>query len=167
MNLFSVEVFDKDKLGKDKSLGKVEISRNDLGSNEPMWFPLKGVKSGEILLNSELLAPGQKPYGYIGDGQDAPIAGGDNDGKSRRPDSLAGGKKSGLLGDYDGPVLHVDLIKAKDLVKSDMIGKSDPYAILRYADQEDKTPVVKNSQNPKWDHSSDFAADPHDDDKLM
>ena len=154
-------------MGKDKSLGKVEISRDDLGSNEPIWFPLKGVKSGEILLNSELLAPGQKPSGYAGDGQDAPVAGGDNDGKSRRPGSLAGGKKSGLLGDYDGPVLHVDLIKAKDLVKSDMIGKSDPYAILRYADQEDKTPVVKNSQNPKWDHSSDFAADPQDNDTLM
>ena len=162
-----MEVFDSDKLGKDKSLGKVEISRADLGSNEPMWIPLKGVKSGEILLNSELLAPGQSPTGYAGDGQDYPTAGDDKDGKSRRPGSVAGGKKSGILGDHDGPLLHVDLIKARDLIKTDMIGKSDPYAVLKYADQKDKTPVVKNTQNPKWDHSSDFTMDPDDNAPLM
>ena len=160
-------MFDKDKLGKDKSLGKVEISRDDLGSNEPVWFPLAGVKSGQILLNTELLAPGQSPSGYVGDGQDADLAGRGGDGGSRKPSSLAGGKKSGILGDYDGPVLHVDLIRAKDLIKGDLIGKSDPYAVLKYSDHEDKTPVVKNTQNPKWDHSSDFPADPNSQDKLM
>ena len=47
-----------------------------------------------------------------------------------------------------------------------MIGKSDPYAVLTYANQKDKTPVIKNSQNPKWDHESDFTlAD--DNEKLM
>ena len=83
------------------------------------------------------------------------------------------GKKSGLLGnmpnlaDHDGPILHVDLVKAKNLIKSDMIGKSDPYAVLKYADQIDKTDVVKNSQNPQWDHSSDFAMDLRDPANLM
>ena len=38
--LFRVEVFDKDKLGKDKSLGKVEVNPRDLDS-EPKWFPLQ------------------------------------------------------------------------------------------------------------------------------
>ena len=165
LHTFSVEVFDKDKLGRDKSLGKVEISRDDLDTNEPVWFPLKGVKSGEILLNSEMLAPGQKPSGYGGDRQDYPVAGGDEG--SRKPSSVAGGKKSGNLGDYNGPILHVDLIRAKDLVKGDLIGKSDPYATLKYADQQDKTPVIKNTQNPKWDHSSDFELDPNNPEKLM
>ena len=159
-------MFDSDKLGKDKSLGKVEISQDDLGSNQPIWFPLKGVKSGEILLNTELLRPGESPSGYIGDGQNAPVYG-DTDRRSQKPDSLAGGKKSGILGDYDGPLLHVDLVRAKDLIKTDIIGKFDPYAVLSYADQKDKTPVVKNTQNPKWDHTSDFAADPHHRENLM
>ena len=163
----SIEVFDKDKLGKDKSLGKVEISSDDLGSNEPVWFPLAGVKSGQILLNTELLAPGQSPSGYVGDGQDADLAGRSGDSGSRKPSSLAGGKKAEAPEDYDGPVLHVDLIRAKDLIKSDMIGKSDPYAVLKYDNQLDKTPVVKNTQNPKWDHSSDFAADFNNSKKLM
>ena len=118
-------------------------------------------------MNTELLGPGQSPSGYVGDGQDADLAGRGGDGSSRKPSSLAGGKKSGNLGDFDGPVLHVDLIRAKDLIKTDMIGKSDPYAVLKYSDQQDKTPVVKNTQNPKWDHSSDFDADFNSPEKLM
>ena len=38
---FRVEVFDADKLGKDKSLGIVEINPSDLNSNEPKWYPLE------------------------------------------------------------------------------------------------------------------------------
>ena len=72
-----IEVFDADKHGKDKSLGTAEISARDLNnSSVPRWFPLKGVKSGEILLNSELLAPGQRPAGYAGDGR-LPVGQGD------------------------------------------------------------------------------------------
>ena len=160
-------MFDKDKLGKDKSLGKVELSSQDLNSPDAMWFPLKGVKSGEILLNTELLAPGQAPMGYTGDGQDTPFAGKDDNDRSRRPGSLAGGKNSGIPEDYDGPLLHIDLVKAKDLIKTDMIGKSDPYAVIKYADQEDKTPVAKNTQHPVWNHSSDFAFDPQEHEELM
>ena len=163
---YRVEVFDKDKLGKDKSLGKVEISKDDLDSKEPIWFPLAGVKSGQVLLNTELLAPGQSPQGYAGDGQDAPLSGDERDEKARRPGSVSGGKKSGQLGDYDGPLLHVDLIRAKDLIKADVIGKSDPYAVLKHNGQQDITPVMKNTQNPKWDHSSDFATDPHENEGL-
>ena len=163
-----MEVFDSDKIGKDKSLGTVEISPRDLDSNEPKWFPLKGVKSGEILLNSEFLAPGQSPTGYIGDGQYDPV--GDDSPESGRPgDKKSGnlGGKSGKLGDKDGPVLHVDLIKAKDLIKTDMIGKSDPYAVLKYGNQKDKTKVAKNTQDPHWDHSTDFDLDVGDGEPLM
>ena len=145
------------------------ISPNKIGMNDPAWFPLEGVKSGEILLNSEFLAPGQSPSGF-GDGQYDPV--GDDSAEYDRPGSersgsLGGlvGKKSGNLG--DGPVLHVDLIKAKDLIKADMIGKSDPYAVLKYGNQKDKTKVVKNTQDPQWDHSADFSMDPTANDILL
>ena len=136
------------------------------------------MKSGEILLNGDILPPGSLPPGYIRDSQGRPVKddglvgkqgkNGEND-KHRKPS----GKKSGALGnmpnlaDHDGPILHVDLVKAKNLIKSDMIGKSDPYAVLKYADQMDKTDVVKNNQNPQWDHSSDFAMDLRDPANLM
>ena len=140
------------------------------------------MKSGEILLNGDILPPGTLPPGYTRDSQGRPVKdddlagrhglqGKDDDdhAKHRKPS----GKKSGALGnmpnlaDHDGPILHVDLVKAKNLVKTDMIGKSDPYAVLKYADQMDKTDVVKNSQNPQWDHSSDFALDLRDPANLM
>ena len=57
-------MFDSDKFGKDKSLGVIELVPRDLEDNEPRWFPLKGAKSGEVLLNTELLAPGQSPSGF-------------------------------------------------------------------------------------------------------
>ena len=80
-----------------------------------------------------------------------------------------GGRKSGNLGgvDDDGPTLHVELIKAKNLIKSDLIGKSDPYAVLKYGNQSDKTKVVKNNLNPQWDHASDFDMDLGDNENLM
>ena len=68
-------MFDADKLGKDKSLGKVEINPRDFDGNEAKWFPLKGVKSGEILMNADILAPGQSPYASAADGQQRPIRG--------------------------------------------------------------------------------------------
>jgi hypothetical protein len=39
-----VEVFDADKLGKDKSLGKAEINISDLTADAGAgrWFPLQG-----------------------------------------------------------------------------------------------------------------------------
>ena len=41
INCFSVEVFDADKLGKDKSLGQVEVNPMDLAAGDSKWFPLK------------------------------------------------------------------------------------------------------------------------------
>ena len=162
-------MFDSDKIGKDKSLGTIELNPQDLNEGSPQWFPLKGVKSGEILLNSELLAPGQSPSGYIGDGQYDPV--GDDSAEPGRPGSKKSGnlagKQSGNLGDADGPVLIVDLIKAQNLIKADIIGKSDPYAVLKYGDQKDKTKIAKNTQNPNWNHRSEFDLDVGDNENLM
>merc|ERR1712173_227319 len=47
-------------------------------------------------------------------------------------------------------------IKARELVKSDVLGKSDPYAVLSYGKQKDKTKVIKNSQEPQWNHEAVF-----------
>jgi hypothetical protein len=32
-----------------------------MDAGQPQWFPLKGAKSGQILLNTEFLAPGDIP----------------------------------------------------------------------------------------------------------
>ena len=78
---FSIEVFDSDKIGKDKSLGVIELTPRDLEDNQPKWFLLKGTKSGEILLNMEKLQPGQSPTGYS---EQHPLIGGKNPKKTYR-----------------------------------------------------------------------------------
>ena len=50
----------------------------------------------------------------------------------------------------------MNVIKAKDLIKTDMVGKSDPYAVIKYGKQKFKTPTVKNTQEPKWDYELDL-----------
>jgi Ca2+-dependent lipid-binding protein len=59
------------------------------------------------------------------------------------------------LQNFEGIVL-VDLIKARNLVKADIIGKSDPYAVLKFGKQKDQTSVVKNTLEPQWDHHTEF-----------
>merc|ERR1719209_1762766 len=41
-------------------------------------------------------------------------------------------------------------------MKSDIIGKSDPYAVVKYGRQQDKTKVMKNTQEPQWNHETEF-----------
>ena len=43
-------------------------------------------------------------------------------------------------------LLSIQLVKASKLVKSDLIGKSDPYAVLKYGQQTAKTHTINNSQ---------------------
>jgi hypothetical protein len=54
--LISVEVFDADRAGKDKSLGKVDIPAADLAASaQGRWFPLKGtLRATTHRLNVEL-----------------------------------------------------------------------------------------------------------------
>ena len=124
-------------------------------------YTFSGVKSGQVLLTADFEADGDnigvKPIS----------ADSSNKEQAGRP-----GRKSGSLAGNPGvsdqlAVLHVDLIKAKDLIKADMIGKSDPYAVLKCGKQTDKTKVVNNSQNPQWDHSSDFDVNLADKANLM
>jgi hypothetical protein len=43
-------------------------------------------------------------------------------------------------------LLRVDLVKGKSLIKSDLIGKSDPYAVIELGKQSGKTHVINNTQ---------------------
>jgi len=47
-------------------------------------------------------------------------------------------------------------VEATDLVNKDMVGKSDPYVIVKFQDQEFRSPTVKNSLSPKWNFLSSF-----------
>merc|ERR1712098_406293 len=48
----------------------------------------------------------------------------------------------------------VKVIKAKELVKADLIGKSDPYAVIKHGSQKFTTKVIKNTQTPEWNYEA-------------
>ncbi len=73
---------------------------------------------------------------------------------------------SSPLGGSD-EILLLDLIKARNLVKADMIGKSDPYAVLKFGKQKDKTNIIKNTVDPQWDHHAEFKVPESGADKLI
>jgi hypothetical protein len=59
--------------------------------------------------------------------------------------------ENGLRDPQNGGIMAVKLIRAKELVKTDLVGKSDPYAVIRHGSQKFTTKVVRNSQEPQWD----------------
>ena len=164
----AVEVFDSDKLGRDKSLGKVEVDLAELVNNESeegQWYPLIGVKSGKVLLFADFLEDGAASLSDPNAVPDS-LKTGDDDGAfglrrkltSGDPNNDDDSKGLGGHGDDDLPsgVAKINLIKAADLIKADIIGKSDPFAVLTHGVQKDKTKTVKNSQDPVWNHVSEF-----------
>merc|ERR1712133_298222 len=46
--------------------------------------------------------------------------------------------------------------RGSNLVKTDIVGKSDPYVVVQYGDKKFKSKTVKNNQNPTWDFAVDI-----------
>merc|ERR1712142_166008 len=120
----------------------------DIEGVQGRWYPLDGVKSGQILLSSEILEQVGK------DGRNVPSS---QIQRKESYDPLESGPNKSLSGQglNDGKA-RVNLIKAKDLIKTDVAGKSDPYAVMKYGTQKYKTPTVKNTQDPQWDCEVEF-----------
>ena len=196
-----LEVFDKDKMGRDKPLGSADIPVEDLlmaavsGPNFGTWVPLKGTKSGEVLVSSNFQPEDEEDFDRRmsghgrglsrtntedaaarrdsdGNGRYGSRKGSDDSGGSRRgsearsgagkggsglKDKLMGSRRGSDRGNLEPGSLHLGLIQGKDLVKNDMIGKSDPYAVISFDDEALKTKTVKNSQNPEWNFDADIS----------
>jgi Ca2+-dependent lipid-binding protein len=99
-------------------------------------------------------------------GKDGISSGGPSGRASGAPADSKHALNAGPLEDFEGS-LHVDLIKARNLVKSDVIGKSDPYAILKFGKQKQKTNTINNTQDPQWDHHAEFKVPDSGADKLL
>ena len=62
--------------------------------------------------------------------------------------------ENGIHDPKQGGILAVKLIRAKELIKGDLVGKSDPYAVIRHGSQKYTTKVVKNSHEPEWNYEA-------------
>ena len=161
-----IELFDSDKIGSNKPLGSANIDIADIASNGPIidkWLPLKNSKNGEVMISADFQPKfgddneeGRRIPGHLSSHKDG--AGG---GKGLRDKLKTDSKKpsGSQIEDLIPGNLHLDLLQAKDLIKADMIGKSDPYAVVTASDEKAKTKTVKNSQNPEWNFSMDIPID--------
>merc|ERR1740128_1033164 len=50
--------------------------------------------------------------------------------------------------------LNLIVHKATCLGNKDMIGKSDPYAVIEYGKQKSESKTIKNNLNPVWEHEA-------------
>ena len=87
------------------------------------------------------------PYAVI-------LKGGDSNGFGSRKSSSDSPRDNVLNSNLPNGKVKLNLIKAKDLIKADLIGKSDPYAILKYGKQLQKTKTIKNTLEPQWNHEA-------------
>merc|ERR1711962_1301740 len=63
--------------------------------------------------------------------------------------------------------LRVTVVEAVDLINKDKIGKSDPYVVVKFQDQEFRSPNVKNSLSPKWNFICSFKVSSEETDDIM
>jgi len=133
-----VDIYDDDKLGKNKPLGSAVIDIPSLANNDPLdsvWFPLSGVKSGQVQVSAEYV-PTEDQYRAMSPLRDSGALGAPRAAKSPFDEKLG--------------TIKLDLLMAKDLIKTDLVGKSDPYAIISHGNQKYKSDIKKNTQNPEW-----------------
>merc|ERR1719431_637601 len=172
-----VEVFDDDKLGKDKPLGAADVDIPSLMNNATLkeaWVPLSGVKSGQLQLSADYVPIDSDGYENVGKPSEKILPKPARDGMRNRGGSPGNDDDFGSLPNQRKPSdnnlapgnIHLNIVQAKDLIKTDMIGKSDPFAVVTYGNEQIKTNTVKNNQNPEWNFEADIPYNPNYSDTL-
>ena len=58
--------------------------------------------------------------------------------------------------DIEPGIIQVVVHKAADLVNQEIMGKSDPYVVIKFRGQEFRSQTVNNTINPEWNFSTDL-----------
>merc|ERR1719219_975581 len=66
--------------------------------------------------------------------------------------------KSPKRSQYSGSLTFC-VLRAKNLEKKDILGKSDPFVVVKYNNVEYRSPTMNNNQNPEWNFSQTFEID--------
>merc|ERR1712142_1191389 len=62
--------------------------------------------------------------------------------------------------------ISITVHKARDIEKKGMMGKADPYVVLLYGDQQEKSKTIKNNHNPEWEYTAKFQIKPENTDSI-
>jgi len=140
-----LELFDKDRITRDDSLGTASVSLRDLLTVREKALDVQLSGKGSVLLVITWTAHGDAP---------PPVD----------PALLRTGTWT-AHGDAPPPVdpallrpgmVRVKLLSAAGLRAADLNGKSDPYAVLSLGGKQHKSTVVSKTLSPRWDETFSF-----------
>jgi len=219
-NQISLELFDKDKIGKDEKMGRTTIDVRRISKQKKLsqiWDTLIGCKSGKILWSAEFFfdtmvqepdntnfakmkkevtpeapvpslykeenalkrdddipRPPSPPHQLPEQDQNplsisSPDSGYDQSVSTKEeytpdyevkisspPDVVT---TLGYMGNVMGGFLRVTVHRAEDLMDKDIGGKSDPYVVIRYAGQKNKSKHVKGNLNPEFEFTTGYVTE--------
>merc|ERR1712126_91923 len=171
-----IEVYNKDKVTKDDFMGRTSILISDIPKlSQGSWIPLKDCKNGEIFLSGEI-NPSTSEIPAVKEAEQKVV----KDEATTAPKdkkSLPSDQKKGVevvkkvpadtvvkpskmeVDDAKKDQLVFTLHSAKNLVNKDKLGKSDPYAVISFGSQTQRTKTINNNLNPTWQHQVIFEVD--------
>merc|ERR1719228_254864 len=63
-------------------------------------------------------------------------------------------------------IVVVTVHKARNIEKQGLVGRADPYVLMKYNEQKEKSATVNNNQNPVWQFTGYFHVKDQSDDKI-
>merc|ERR1719193_2643300 len=169
-----ISVFDED-IGKDDPMGYTFLNLQDLCDNKiitNMTLPLQSCKSGEIVVSSIFTYSDVKESSsVVGTTHFSEVNTMEKTKDDRKSEvslpknveldscetlSEPSQSEASLIPveekvDIDAGHLKLIIHSGTNLIKTDIIGKSDPYVVVEYNKKKFKSKTVKNNQNPYWD----------------
>merc|ERR1712089_87392 len=168
-------------------MGRVSLPLSDIPNlSQGSWIPLKDCKNGEIFLSGEIIPSASEiptvretePKAVKEEGTpaapnkqiDVTSIPTEKDKKTLDGDKVESFEvmkkvpadtvmKPSKLVDSKKDQLVFTLHSAKNLVNKDKLGKSDPYAVINFGSQTQRTKTINNNLNPTWQHQVIFEVD--------
>ena len=182
--MIELELFDKDKIGKDETMGGLAIDVRRIkkhGRLSQIWSKLQHCKSGHLLWSAEWVqeapdvtteAPeisGELEEAILVDDPE-PGAGSElqlitvKDPEPSQTEKPSVPEDNNVvtaedLGAVRAGFLKVTVHRAQELVAKDIGGKSDPYVVIKYDGQKNKSKHVKNELNPEFEFTTGYVTE--------
>merc|ERR1711911_446001 len=160
----SISVFDSD-IGKDDAMGTTVLDVPELlesGNVENRCIKLDKCKSGLLYVSyakgSVVLtpAPAKKESVELPEVAKPTVVK-----EERQQEAVSKPEKAIEAQSAEvGERLHLVIHRASELENKGLMGKSDPYIVVKYQGQKYKSKTVKNNQNPVWDFAVDMNVNP-------
>merc|ERR1719228_1886396 len=69
-------------------------------------------------------------------------------------------------GNIEAGIVVVTVHKARNLEKRGLVGRADPYVVIKYREQQEKSATVNNNQNPAWQMTGYFEVKDQSDNEI-